>query len=161
MENKILSQVQLPQQVQLSNISNPDWKELFDKLWEKGYYLYHGREEKYCRHQPEKVRLSQEGWNQIKRLIKERGITVSVQNSCSGFSCSICLWKAREEPYPGAEIPAEAFMEICSHMLPGTERSGFKEGWAEFEPLFTCSENVERLKWSKLALPRDSSFYDY
>lgn len=149
------------QRVQLSSIDPPDWKELSSKLWEEkwisdrfssGYHHYH---------QPEKVRLSQEGWDQIKRLITDRNICVEVFNSCSGFSCSLTLWKDREEPFPGAEIDPQPLITICSHMLPGDERCGFKEGWAEFEPLFTRPKNLELLKWNKRPMPKRASHYDY
>lgn len=162
MASKTGSKETLPRRVQLTDPANPDWHELYQKLWvevrnfdhHRGYITYH-------QHQPEKARLSQEGWDQIKRLIVEQEIPVTVQNSCYGFSCSICLWKPREEPYPGAEIPAESFMEICSHMLPGDGTTGFDVGWREFSPLFTSQENIKRLEWSKLPLPRDASAYAY
>jgi hypothetical protein len=152
-----------PRRVQLGDPENPDWSELYGKLWASrdGYDRHRGRYYTSRHHQPEEARLSQEGWDQIKRLIKERGIPVSVQNSCMGFSCSLSLWKPREEPYPGASVPAEVFFEICSHMLPGDDNSGFISGWAEFSPLFTSPENIERLKWSQMDLPRDASAYDY
>lgn len=151
------------QRVQLSCTDPPDWIGLMDKLWETVHdpssklacYRY------YRAHQPEKVRLSQEGWDQIKRIIVERGICVEVFNSCMGFSCSLVLYKDREEPYPGAEMPCEVIFEVCSHMLPGNERSGFKEGWSEFGPLFNSPENIERLKWNKRPMPREAYHYDY
>lgn len=152
----------LPRRVQLSDPANPDWQELFDKLWSvnhahdrfRGHYTYR-------HHQPEKARLSQEGWDQIKRIIKEQEITVSVENSCMGFSCSLLLWKAREEPYPGASIPPVCFFQVCSHMLPGDDNAGFQRGWDEFEPLFKSPENIKRLEWSKMEPPKDASAYDY
>lgn len=152
----------LPRRVQLTDPANPDWLALYDKLWAttRSFDSYRGHQTSRT-HQPEHVRLSQEGWDQIKRLIKEKEITVSVQNSCMGFSCSLLLWTAREEPYPGASVPAEAFFEVCSHMLPGDDRAGFQRGWDEFSPLFTSPENIKRLEWSRLPMPRDASAYDY
>lgn len=152
----------LPRRVQLTDAANPDWKELYSKLWEErqGYDRFRGHFT-YHQHQPEKARLSQAGWDQIKQIIKDRGITVSVENACSGFSCALLLWHPREETYPGAEIEPRWLMTICSHMLPGDGRSGFADGWAEFSPLFNSPENIERLKWSKMELPRPASAYDY
>lgn len=148
--------------VQLSDAANPDWDELFNKLWDRGVYTnYRYGNGRYCRCQPEKVRLSQVGWDQIKQIIKDKGICVEVLNSCSGFSCSLTLWKDREEPFPGASTGPEHLFTVCSHMLPGDERSGFKVGWAEFEPLFTSPENIERLKWNKRPMPKDAYHYDY
>lgn len=151
-----------PRRVQLSDPENPDWNELYNKLWalRESHDRFRGHHN-YRHHQPEEARLSQEGWDQIKRIIKERGIPVSVQNSCMGFSCSMALWKPREEPYPGASVPAEVFFEVCSHMLPGDDHAGFQRGWDEFSPLFNSPENIERLKWSELDLPKDASAYDY
>jgi len=148
--------------VQLSDAANPNWQELFETLWplHTGSNRFQSHYD-YRAHDPEKVRLSQVGWDQIKQIIAEKKICVSVQNSCSGFSCSLALWKDREEPYPGAVSEAEVFFKVCSHMLPGNERSGFKDGWAEFEPLFTSDENVERLKANCLELPKHASHYDY
>lgn len=160
-----MSKKTTPELVQLSDPDNPDWKELQDKLWEagasEGWYGTHPRFRKFVRCQPEKVRLSRKGWQQIKKLIKDRGICVSVVNSCTGFSCSLVLWKDREEPYPGAVVEASAIFQVCSHMLPGTGRSGFQEGWAEFEPLFTSDENVARLLANRLEPPKHASHYDY
>ena len=148
--------------VQLSDAANPDWDELAAKLWEKcqGSDRFRGSYT-YSHHQPEKVRLSQVGWDQIKQIIVEQGICAEVVNSCFGFSCSLVLYKDREEPYPGAEVEARPIFQVCSHMLPGDENCRFKEGWAEFEPLFTSPENIARLKWNKLPMPRASQHYDY
>lgn len=150
------------QRVQLSNVEDPDWDELAEKLWEKrkacdrfrGTYTYFG-----C--QPENVRLSKDGWEQIKRIIVERGICVEVINCCMGFTCGLVLYRDRIEPFPGASDGPFPFFRICSHMLPGDDRSGFKEGWAEFEPLFTSEANIDKLKWNKLEMPKHASHYDY
>jgi hypothetical protein len=148
--------------VKLTDVDNPDWDELFDKLWDQGSYWDSkwGRRS-YCRHQPEKVRLSKVGWEQIKKVIKRDGLIVEVINSCSGFSCAIRLWEPSMHPYPGVTVKGDLLFTMCSHMLPGKERSGFKEGWAAFEPLFTSDENVERLKRAGMQLPKPASYYDY
>ena len=154
-----------PRQVQLSDVSNPDWEELYNKLWKQesgtSYYGTHPRFRKYVRCQPEEVRLSQDGWNQIKKIIQDQGICVSVVNSCMGFSCSLVLWKDRQETFPGAVDEASPVFQVCTHMLPGDGHIGFKEGWAEFEPLFTCDENVARLAANRLDPPRPAHCYDY
>lgn len=150
------------QRVQLSSIDPPDWDGLSGKLWEKrrasdrfrGVYTYYG-----C--QPEKVRLSQEGWDQIKKIIVENNICAEVINCCMGFTCGLILYRDRIEPFPGASDGPFPIFNICSHMLPGDGRSGFKDGWAEFEALFTSEANIERLKWNRLAMPEHASHYDY
>lgn len=163
MAKKKNTETQKIQRVQLSDAANPDWKELFDKLWEQGTWggrgYYAGRRKCIC--QPEKVRLSQVGWDQIKQIIVDEGICVSVVNSCMGFSCSLVLWTDREEPYPGAVVKPKWLFQVCSHMLPGDKRSVFKDGWAEFEPLFTSDENVARLKANRMELPKPAHHYDY
>ena len=148
--------------MQLADASNPDWNRLAGELWERIEHSGHGwRSTHYYHHRPEEVRLSQVGWDQIKQLVVDRKIPVSVVNSCFGFSCSIVLWKPLEEPFPGAVIEAVPIIQICSHMLPGDDKCHFKEGWTEFSPLFTSPENVELLKQSRLELPREASYYDY
>jgi hypothetical protein len=150
------------QRVQLGSIDPPDWDALAEKLWEarsacdrfRGVYTYYG-----C--QPDKVRLSQEGWDQIKKLIVEREVCVEVINCCMGFTCGLRLFKDRVEPFPGASDGPWEIFRVCSHMLPGEDRTCFKEGWAEFEPLFTSAENIERLKWNGLEMPKAAYHYDY
>lgn len=150
------------QRVQLSSIDPPDWDGLMEKLYEsrevcdrfRGRYTYQG-----C--QPEKVRLSQDGWEQIKRIIVERNLCVEVINCCFGFTCGLVVYDDRIEPFPGASDGPFPIFRVCSHMLPGDDRSGFKEGWAEFEPLFTSDANIAKLKWNKLAMPKAAHHYDY
>jgi len=143
----------------LQNPSSPDWALLDSYLWDD---LYDSNTRRYSTMRKEGIRLSEEDWKEIKRMISDNPIPVTLVNTSFGFSVGIMLWSPRKETFPGAVVAARPLVTIAAQHLPSYDKgASFKLGWDAFSPITHSARNWELVHQNELRQQERMADYVY
>jgi hypothetical protein len=146
----------------LQDHENPNWQALDEILWKKVIDPYPRWGNGVSYHPRDHVRLSEEDWKQIQRLVVEREIPVTMCNTNFGFSVGMTLWKPAEFAWATMVEPAQPITTIPAVCLPSYDRGkSFDLGWKKFSPLTHSEANQKLLERNKLEAQREKLHYAY